>query len=134
MMTGLEVAAAVAETYITWALALGGGLLAAVVSTTHHSPKRLQYRLSYLLLIPGLLFLARSVYFGDLVQRSLVAAHFVAESALPDIVKNVNAYTDKQLSALMSALGIIAVWLTLYLLWWVLWRQEEKPAQGGGNP
>lgn len=131
-MTGLEVAASVSETYITWALALGGGILAAVVSTTHHSPKRPIYRLCYLLLIPGLFLLALSVYYGDLVQRSLVAAHFAPEAALQDIARNVNKYTDRQLTSLMSALGVISVWLALYMLWWVLARRAEESAEKKG--
>ena len=103
----------------TWALLVGGGSVAAIVSTSYRRPLLLKFRMPYLLFIPGWCALGYSLYSGDLIMRMHLAMHMVSTTVASKIPQDINnAYRDQQIF-LFVALGFFATWLLLYLLNWV---------------
>ena len=103
----------------TWALLVGGGSVAAIVSTAYRRPLRLKFRIPYLLFIPGWCALGYSMYSGDLIMRMNLAMNMVSATIASKIPQEINdAYRDQQIF-LFVALGFFAAWLLLYLLIWI---------------
>lgn len=115
-----------ASDHVTLALAILGGTLLTVVGTSHVSPKCRWGRSIYLLFLPSWAFLALSIYFGDLIQRSAISLLLVDESLHEEIKSNINSHYGCQLSSLMWAGGFLVVWLVLYVVWWIYFREVEE--------
>jgi hypothetical protein len=110
----------------TWALAVAGGSVAAVVSTSYRRPKDLNWRLAFLLFIPGWSCLAYSLYAGNALVGSFLASKMVRATALPAIAANINKLYDEQRHFLLYALAFFGVWLVAYLLVWTFTDNLEK--------
>lgn len=103
-----------------WGLLIIGASIAAIVSTSYIRPLDRKARCMYLLFIPGWIFIARSIYYGDQISRRHMAALFAnSENSLSNIGLAINGDFDKQLWSLQAALIIFSVWLVFFLLWWI---------------
>ena len=115
----------------TWALAVGGGSVLAVLSTSYHRPTQLRLRLPYLLFLPGWLCLGYSLYLGNAIVGKHMAALMVKQEHVRAIASSINDLYSDQRSYLLYALVCFAVWLVIYLLCWVFLKsfkeEKEKP-------
>jgi len=119
-----------AQSLSQWSLLIVGGSLVVVVSTSYRRPQNPKVRAAYFLFIPMWCCLAVSVYQGIVVQRSYVA-YLVASRSTPaqqtlnSIAENITDATRNQILALESALLIGALWLLIYIVWWICSNQTE---------
>lgn len=110
----------------TYALAVFGGAVAAVLGTSYRRPHQLRWRLPFLLFVPGWIYLGMSLYSGNVISRRYLAATMVKQTDLRDIASQVNNdYADQHKWLLMS-LVFFGAWLITYLLYWVLANIPEK--------
>jgi hypothetical protein len=126
-----EGALALAQSLSQWGLLILGGSLVLIVSTSYYRPKDLKMRSTYFLFIPTWICLAYSVYQGAAVQQSYVA-YLVAtrgtpsQSTLDKIAENITNATRHQILSLEFALLFGAIWLLIYLVWWI--RSTQSPS------
>lgn len=123
---GLKAVVESSTSMITWALAVGAGSVATIVSTSYFRPQQRWARIFYLLFPIGWLFLALSIYYGNSIARGGVAAQLVHEDLLVEIGAEMNtAYIHQQWT---FGVGLIAfaAWLLLYLLWWIYVQDVPK--------
>lgn len=130
--TTLKIVVDMSAQLTTWALAIGGGSVAAVVGTSYFRPQTKRGRLVYLLFLPGWWFLGSSVYEGDQLARRYIASQLVRADLLKTIAEHMNSDFAHQRQMLGISLAIFSAWLVAYLLWWVFgsWTVTEK----GGKP
>jgi hypothetical protein len=130
-----EAAQALAQSLSQWDLLIIAGSLVVIVSTSYYRPGTRGVRAAYLLFLPAWSFLAFSIYQGIQVQGSYVAFLVAARgdpnnhAKLDQIALNMETATRYQIQGLEFALLCLAVWLVVYIAWWVF---SEK-AQPGGN-
>ena len=104
-----------------WALTLIGASVLAIVSTSYMRPLSRKFRYVYLLFLPGWILLSWSIYEGDKVCRRYTAATFAPNrKRLLEIGDLMNTNFDSQLTLFHWALLFFAIWLLVYLLWWVV--------------
>jgi hypothetical protein len=112
-----------------WALAILGGSILILVSTSYIRPADKKIRLIYLLFIPGWFFLAYSMYFGDSISRQYIAAVFTPdEQTLLTIGSNINREFARQLNNFGLGITVFVVWLAVYLCWWIFGNWIIKPS------
>jgi len=127
-----EAALSLAQSLSQWDLLILGGSLVVIVSTSYYRPKTLKVRAAYFLFIPTWLCLAISVYQGIAVQRSYVAYLVASRSTPPQqhtidqIAVNITDATRSQIYALETALLFGALWLLIYIIWWIYSNQSEE--------
>ncbi len=96
------------------------GSIAVIVGTSYLRPKKLLWRLPYLLFIPGWVFIFLSIYNGDNISRRYMAAVLINnDESLMKIGQAINADYDAQLSNFGYGLIGFAIWLFIFLLWWI---------------
>ena len=131
-LVGLEEVSKGAALMVTWALAMLGGSIALIVSTSYLRPKNLAMRLTYLLFLPGWIFLGLSIYYGDKISRRYMAAKLVSQDNLEQIAKLISQNFGCQRLWLWMGLIIFGVWLFLFLLWWVFGEWTVSGQNNGG--
>jgi hypothetical protein len=125
-----EGAQTLAQSLSQWGLLIIGGSLVVVVSTSYRRPQNRKVRAAYFLFIPMWFFLAVSVYQGIMVQRSYVA-YLVASRSTPtqqtlnSIAETITDATRYQILTLETALLCGALWLLIYIVWWICSNQTE---------
>jgi hypothetical protein len=114
----------------SWALAVAGASVAAVVGTSYRRPETMAWRLPFLLFIPGWLFLADSLYCGHSISGRFLAAKMVHADKVREIASKINDLYESQRTSLLVSLGFFGVWLAVYICIWVftdeLAGKEEK--------
>lgn len=111
-----------------WAIAVFGGTIAAIISTSYIRPSNVLYRLSALLFIPGWACLSVSIYYGEQLTRKYLATMMVKSPKVLDIASDINnLYSDQRFYLLLSLL-FFGSWLLVFLLQWVCINNliEEK--------
>jgi hypothetical protein len=134
-----EAALSLAQSLSQWDLLILGGSLVVIVSTSYYRPKNLKVRAAYYLFIPTWLCLAVSLYAGIVVQRHYVAYLVAArptrpnQPETPEIAKEISeiaaATSDAsrfQIYALEAALLFGALWLLIYIVWWIHSNQSGE--------
>ena len=127
LMMGLEAAADQANLLTTLALAIVGGSIIAMLQTSYLRPADWRYRAAYLLFVPGWYFLGKSIYHGSEVRAVRLSYLFSSPTSETDFLWHVNQDTANQWESLFLGLSILAVWLALYLAWWIY---TDRPAGG----
>jgi hypothetical protein len=126
-----EAAQSLAQSLSQWGLLIIGGSLVVVVSTSYRRPQNPKVRAAYLLFIPMWCCLAVSVYQGINVQRSYVAYLVASRAATPNqqtinsIAESITNATRYQILSLEIALLFGALWLLIYIVWWIYSKQPE---------
>jgi len=125
-----EAAQSLAQSLSQWSLLIIAGSLVLIVSTSYRRPPNRNVRAAYFLFIPMWCGLALSIYQGIMVQRSYVA-YLVAsrstptEKTLNSIAEAITNATRIQIGALEISLLIGALWLLIYIVWWICSNQSE---------
>jgi hypothetical protein len=127
LATGLKAVVESSSTMVTWALAVGAGSVAAIVSTSYLRPQQLWARLIYLLFPVGWLFFAISIYHGNSIAREGVAAQLIhSDDNLRTIGSLMNTEYIHQQTDLTIGFAVFALWLLLYLGWWIFVPELPK--------
>ena len=115
---GIKAIAEGSASMVSWALALGGGSIVTIVSTSYLRPPR-KMRLTYFLFVPGWALLSLSVYHGDAISSHYLAAQVGKAELLRSIALDMSPeYADQQ-QYLGYALGVFGLWLLTFLVWWI---------------
>jgi hypothetical protein len=124
LLAAMKLAADGSATMTTWALSTIGGSIAAIVSTSYLRPTGQRIRLIYLLYLPAWACLGFSIFWGHVLERRHIAAHFVPPTQLQKIAELMSDDYRYQQDFLAIGLGIFGIWLTCFLFWWVMgnWR------------
>jgi len=106
---------------ITWTLSIIGGSLLTLLSTSYLHPESNDLKKFYLLFIIGWILFAISMYYGiNISGRSMASdLYYNKPEELKNIFKSVNSDYKCQLKYFKYGLMIFAIWLVLYLLWWI---------------
>lgn len=111
---------------VNLASALLGGSVALVIGTSHMSPKSRRARMIYLILLPTWAFLVRSILAGDTVLRKYLAATIAnVPERVMEIFEEANGMYATQLNCLRLAILFFAIWLVIYMIWWVFYREPN---------
>ncbi len=114
----LKVVADGSAQLITWALALAAGSVAALIGTGYLQPKN-RWRLIYLLFLPAWLLVGCSVFYGHQISREYMAAALGLPAKVPIIGQVINKDFGRQLLTFEFAIAFFALWLLLFLIWWI---------------
>lgn len=121
-LAGLKEIADASSQITTWALAMLGGSVAVVIGSSHYSPADRRWRSFYFLLALAWFFLVLSVWAGNKLSSSYLAALFTKGAAQDEAFNQINTGFQAQLDYLFYGVIAFSLWLTAYLLWWVLFR------------
>jgi hypothetical protein len=114
-------------TLANWALAVMGGSVAALVSTSYERPKTRSVRLMYFLFPLAWVFLVSSVHFGQKLSGRFIAAQL---SPAPDNVRRIliamNNDFLRQYHWLIAGLITVFLWLFCFLVWWVFYATKDS--------
>lgn len=120
----------ISGTLTTWGLSMLGGSILFIVSTSYNRPSA-KFRLAYLLFIPAWIFTSLSIYFGSTIGQRVPASILAKEGTeekiarLFEISRLANSEYKFQLLFFQTALGIYALWLLIFLIWWVFYKQQS---------
>lgn len=124
---GFAAYAQVAQDLGGWALMIIGGSIATIFSTSYLRPEDRWIRRSYLLLIPGWICLATSLYYGARIKRRALAAVFIrSQELLMEIGQKINGEFALQLRFMGWGLSVFALWLLIFLIWWIFGRRSAR--------
>jgi hypothetical protein len=134
-----EAVQSLAQSLSQWDLLIIAGSMIMIVSTDYYRPPTRRMRLTYLLFLPAWISLASSIYWGIQIQGSYVA-YLIASlrkdndpqkaGIISSIVSKVNSNTASQIFCLKIALLFIAIWLVVYICWWIF---TDKVREGEAN-
>lgn len=102
-----------------WALAIGGGTVAVIVSTSYRRPALLRWRLPYLLFLPGWISIGYSLYLGNNLVGKYLASIMVRQEEVGRIASQVNDIYANQHYYLLSSLVFFGLWLLIFMLSWI---------------
>ena len=102
-----------------WALAIGGGTVAAIVSTSYRRADSLLWRLPYLFFIPGWICIGYSLYLGNNLVGKYLASIMVRQEQIVSIASQVNDCYADQRAYLLYSLVFFGLWLLIYTISWV---------------
>jgi hypothetical protein len=129
ILDGIKTMSEGSNTILGWVLAIIGGSILIIVSTSYIRPVDKKIRLIYLLFIPGWSFLTISLYYGDKINRRKIAAALVGdEGILKNIGYEINKEFSSQLLYFNIGISIFIVWLIIYLIWWIFGNWQLKPS------
>lgn len=123
----LEACLALAQNISQWDLLIIAGSIVIIIGTSYYRPT-LSVRAAYFLFVPAWILIALSIYRGILVQRSYVAYLFGSRSKAPpasldQIPEAIANDIRSEIDFLQAALMILALWLVIYLVWWIFSKQ-----------
>jgi hypothetical protein len=117
---GLKAIVDSSGTMVSWALAVLGGSVVALLSTSYERPKTRRGRAMYLLFPPAWVLLGASVYCGKQITQRFVAAQLSPDlENVRKILKHMNVDYLHQSGFLISGLAILLVWLLWFVTWWI---------------
>lgn len=125
LMDGFRAAAEQANLLTTFALAIVGGSIVALLQTTYLRPVSRCSRAVYLLFVPAWYFLGTSIYDGSQVRAVHLSYLFGTTATEEELIGAVSQHAASQSNGLLLGLAVLAVWLALYLAWWIY---TDKPA------
>jgi hypothetical protein len=111
-----------------WALVVGGGTVAVIVSTSYRRPDSIWWRLPYLLFLPGWAFIACSLQLGSNLVGKYLASLMVHKEQIDVIASQINDLYSDQRAYLLYSLGCFGLWLLIYLINWIFFK--SFPARG----
>jgi hypothetical protein len=123
-----EAVQSLAQGLSQWDLLIIAGSMVIIVSADYYRPAQRKMRLTYLIFLPSWILLALSIYQGTKLQGAYVAYLMAALRKDTDpqraviinsIVAKVNTEVLLQIRYLEVALLCLALWLVIYICWWV---------------
>lgn len=119
LRAGLEAASSHAADLTSIALLVAGGTIVAILQTSYLRPNTWRLRIIYLLFPVGWICLGKSIYYGSRLRAVYLAYLFSSPDSPTDFQKFAARDAAAQWAHLSHALVVFALWLTLYLAWWV---------------
>jgi hypothetical protein len=126
----LELAVSFSQSLTQWAYIVLGGSVAILFRDLKYRPKDNIIRHSFWLFVPGWVFLILSIYEGIRVQERYIARWMNPNPQINDIIAKFNLHTVWQIRLMELGLPFFAVWLTVFLARWILYR--DKPSKDMG--
>jgi hypothetical protein len=114
-----EAAVSFSQSLSQWAYIVLGGSVACLLKDLKSRPSSRFVRHSFWAFIPGWFFLGRSIYQGMKVQGANIAYLMSPSPARDAVILSFNKYTASQLFSMKWGLGIFALWLVVFLIWWI---------------
>ena|SRR5689334_2044494 len=128
--TGLKALVDISTGLNGWALLILAGTLAVMLSTSYRKPP-FPYRLIFLVVLPPLWYLVRVLERGNHVQSTYVAMLLRprVDQIARDHLAEANTALADQVRFFEIAVVLIAVWLALYLMWWIFLDRPQQPLE-----
>jgi hypothetical protein len=105
---------------INWSLALFGGSVAALISTSYRQPNSWKGRLMNLVFIFAWLELGLSIREGFKISKNYIASQFGSDSeTVRSTLKAMNRSFENQWLLLAYGLGCMGIWLLCFLAWFI---------------
>ena len=123
---GLDSAVSFAQSLSQWAYITIGASVALLFKDLSKRPKCWFVRYSFLFFLPGWYFLGRAIFEGVRVHGAYIIYLMNKQHDVQAAILNINADAASQLSALKCGLSVFVGWLTIYLVWWVTYRDDSK--------
>jgi hypothetical protein len=113
-----------------WALVTIGGALAVLLSTSYKKPRN-WWRAIFLLFVPPLGLLGRVLERGSVVQGGYTAMLLrnPTRDAARDALNQANDRLQEQIDAFQTAMIFLAVWILLYMIWWIFFDNEPEDSK-----
>jgi hypothetical protein len=126
LLTSFSAVSGSSQQLVNLASAFLGGSVAIFIGTTHVSPVNKTARLMYLILLACWGALAGSILYGDSVLRQYLAATVASDTdKIREIFQAANKTYSTQLNCLRLAMLFFGIWLVVYMLWWVFYRESS---------
>jgi hypothetical protein len=109
-----------------WALAILGGTVAAIVSTSYRRPDELKLRLPYLLFLPGWSAIGYSLFLGNALSGKYLASLMVKPDQVSIIASQINDVYADQRFYLLCSLIFFGLWLTIFTMYWIFLDALQK--------
>jgi hypothetical protein len=119
-----EGAVSLTQTLTQWAFLIFGGSIALLVGSSHRRPRG-RIKFAYFLFVPGWILLGISLFWGRSVQGVYLAFLFQVNQNMAQLKQAANHDAYCQMLFLEMGLGCFALWLLIYILWWVLTDFEQ---------
>jgi hypothetical protein len=116
------------QTFTTWTFSALAGSFLAIIGNSHIRPSALKHRLVYLIFIPAWIALALSIWYGTSVQRRIAACGILNDEHIEGSVRASSWDFGIQINSFLVGMGLLALWLGAYLLWWVYNKQMDRPS------
>jgi len=135
-LEAVKASAAYAQDVTQLALVVIGGTVAVLLGSSHLRPPSRVIRWSYFLFVPGWAFLGMAIYFGIQVKQGYLAYLWQAgpKGLSADMARaigqSMNTDATRQITYLQVGLATLAVWMLVYLCWWIL---RADNSERGGN-
>jgi hypothetical protein len=126
----LELAVSFSQSLSQWAYIVIGGSVAILFRDLKYRPKDNVVRLSFWLFLPGWVSLIASIHQGIRVQQRYVARWMNPNPQINDIVAKFNRHTAWQICWMEVGLSFFAVWLLVFLVRWIVHRDEPSAGIG----
>ena len=127
ILVGLKSLSETSNGFISWSLNVIAASILALIGTSYLKPASKKIRLIYLLFIPGWCLLYVSMYYGNVVARRFGACAFTTDNEkLLDFGSKLNSDLLQQMYFFKVGISVFAIWLFLYLVWWVFGEWEIK--------
>ena len=124
-MEALDAISKSADTLGGWALAIFGGSILTVLSTSYSRPDSLRVRLLYFLFLPAWGLLGWSMYHGHATTRRVIVAKMDANK-IGVLAEKINKHYIDQQDYLTYALVFLVAWLVIYLGWWIFHSEGHE--------
>ena len=112
----------------TTALAVFAGSVAAVIGSSYRRPDSLAWRLPSLLFVPGWIWLAISLYLGNVISGRYLASTMVGATDLRAIAERINDEYASQRNWFLGSLVFFGIWLVISLGYWVFVDTSKREA------
>lgn len=127
ILDGIKVISEISNSFISWSLTVIGASILALIGNSYIKPTNRKVRYIYLIFIPGWILLFSSTYFGNIITRRYAACLFTKNNAdLIDFGSKINNDFITQVDLFKGGLLCFAIWLMLYLFWWIRGNWELK--------
>jgi hypothetical protein len=132
--TALTGTLAYSQSLLQWALLGVGGTVALLIgTTTHRSPPQPLLRLLYYLFPAGWALLGVSIHFSTRVHQAYLAYYWSPHRDAFGTMTTISSDLDSQESLFFFGVGVLAVWLIAYVIWWIHTPEETRP-KGADKP
>ena len=123
---GLDSAVSFAQSASQWAYITLGASVALLFKDLSQRPKNRFVRYSFLVFLPGWIFLGFAIFMGIRVHGAYIAYLMTKQHDVQTAILDINADAAAQLLALKCGLLVFFAWLVSYLLWWVIHKDEGR--------
>jgi hypothetical protein len=115
-----------ANKFITWSLSIIGGSLLAIINDSYLHPESRLLKSGYFLFLLGWASLGKVIYHGNKIARTNILLPMNKNNTKQLIAdyKICNSNYSSQMKYFNWALLVFGIWLTAYLVWWVLTKDN----------